>query len=160
MGELANSPSGVQFELQQRADQATRRLEVAERNLERLRDAYVALNSSARRYRILMMEDLHALRRGTRPDANGLTDAARIEFQNVYGQAQMLVPNAVLEPCHAVRVALADVKKKIDGLHEDTALDQEIWQEAHAHLIQLWDVIGVMQDAMRQDLGITTPPDR
>ncbi|MEU0632630.1 hypothetical protein [Streptomyces sp. NPDC005989] len=51
-------------------------------------------------------------------------------------------------------------QKKIDGLHEDTALDQEIWQEAHAHLIQLWDVIGVMQDAMRQDLGITTPPDR
>ncbi|MGP3980637.1 hypothetical protein [Streptomyces sp. KR80] len=76
-----------EFELQQRADQATRRLEEAQQNLERRRDTYVALNSSARLYRMLMMEDLHALRKGAAPDANGDTDAARVEFQNTYAQA-------------------------------------------------------------------------
>ncbi|MEU1076085.1 MULTISPECIES: hypothetical protein [unclassified Streptomyces] len=149
-----------EFELQQRADQAARLFEEAQQNLERRRDTYVALNTSARAYRILLMEDLQALRRGAHPGANGDTEASRVEFQSIYAQAQMLVPDAVLETCQAVRVALADARKQLTALLEDTTLDLEKWQDVHTHLIQLWDVIGAMQRAMRQDLGITTPPTR
>ncbi|MFE7778208.1 hypothetical protein ACFU5O_30790 [Streptomyces sp. NPDC057445] len=147
-----------EFELQQRAETARRRDEDAQQELERRRDTYVALNASARRWRIRMMEDLHALRLGTTPDANGATEAARNEFLDTYAQAQMLVPDSVLKPSQSVRVALADAKKQIDSFREDTAQSPDQWQELHTGLIKSWDVIMVMQIAMRRDLGITTIP--
>ncbi|MFF8918878.1 hypothetical protein ACF08M_37640 [Streptomyces sp. NPDC015032] len=148
-----------EFELQRRTDQVTRQLEDAQQNLERRRDIYVALNSGARRYRMLMMEDLHAKRTGAAPQSDA-TEAARVEFQATYAQAQMLIPDAVLEPSRKVRVALADARKLIGALYEDATHGQEEWQEAHTFLIQMWDVIITMQVAMRQDLGITQPPNR
>lgn len=144
-----------EFELQQRGEQAQRRFEEAQQNVERRRETYVALNSSVRRYRILMMEDVHALRSGDPLDADGAVEAARLEFQDVYAQAQMLIPDSVLGPCHEVRVALAAARKGIAALHEAAELDQEEWQGVHADVMQVWDLIRVMQEAMRHDLGIT-----
>ncbi|MEU9090053.1 hypothetical protein [Streptomyces sp. NPDC048428] len=144
-----------EFELQQRAEQAKRHFEEAQQNLERRRETYVVLNSAVRRYRILMMEDVHVLRSGGPLDEGGAIEAARLEFQDVYAQAQMLIPDSVLGPCHEVRVALADARKGIAALHEESELDQEKWQGVHAEVMQVWDLIGVMQEAMRQDLGIT-----
>ncbi|MER7136729.1 hypothetical protein ABT358_09250 [Streptomyces sp. NPDC000341] len=70
----------------------------------------------------------------------------------------MLVPDDVLRPCQTVRVALAEAKKLMDPLAEDATHDQQKWQEAHTFLIDMWEPIGVMQLAMRQDLGISAPP--
>ncbi|MFC8640711.1 hypothetical protein RKD45_001426 [Streptomyces griseus] len=145
-----------EFELQQDSDRAKRHIDDAQANLERRRDAYVALNSGARRYRFMMMEDLYAVRRGAGPDP--ATELARVEFQDTYAQAQMLVPDDVLRPCQTVRVALAEAKKLMDSLAEDATHDQQKWQEAHTFLIDMWEPIGVMQLAMRQDLGISAPP--
>ncbi len=144
-----------EFELQQRSDQTQRHIDDVQANLERRRDIYVALNSGARRYRFRMMEDLYALRSGA--DADPATEVVRVEFQDTYAQAQMLVPDEVLRCCQTVRVALAEARKLMASLTGDAALDQQMWQEAHSFLIQMWDAIGVMQLAMRQDLGISTP---
>ncbi|MER5894152.1 hypothetical protein [Streptomyces sp. NPDC001876] len=145
-----------EFELQQHSDRTKRHIDDAQANLERRRDTYVALNSGARRYRFLMMEDLYAMRSGAETDP--ATELVRAEFQDTYAQAQMLVPDNVLQPCQAVRVALAEAKKLMESLAEDGAHDQQKWQEAHTFLIQMWDAITAMQLAMRQDLGISTPP--
>lgn len=145
-----------EFELQQRSEQTRRHIDDAQANLERRRDMYVTLNSGARRYRFRMMEDLYAIRSGADPDP--ATEVIRVEFQDAYAQAQMLVPDNVLQPCQAVRVALAEAKKLLDALIEDSAHDQRKWQESHTFLIEMWDAIMAMQLAMRQDLGISTPP--
>ncbi|MBM7442111.1 hypothetical protein [Streptomyces sp. HB132] len=145
-----------EFELQQRADRTERHIDAAQANLERRRDIYVALNSGARRYRFQMMADLYAVRSGTDPDP--ATEVARVEFQDTYAQAQMLVPDDVLQPCQEVRVALAEAKKLMEALAEDGGPDQRKWQETHSFLIQMWGAITAMQLAMRQDLGISTPP--
>ncbi|MEK8142523.1 hypothetical protein NKH18_09520 [Streptomyces sp. M10(2022)] len=97
-----------EFELQQRSDRTMRHIDDAQANLERRRDTYVALNSGARRYRFQMMEDLYALRSGA--DKDPATEVARVEFQDTYAQAQMLVPDNVLQSCQAVRVALAEAR--------------------------------------------------
>ncbi|MEU9060708.1 hypothetical protein AB0D13_18115 [Streptomyces sp. NPDC048430] len=145
-----------EFELQQGSDRAKRHIDDAQAYLERRRDTYVALNSGARRYRFLMMEDLYAVRRGADPDP--ATELARVEFQDTYAQAQMLVPDAVLQPCQTVRVALAEARKLMESLTEDVTHDQQKWQETHAFLITMWEPLGAMQLAMRQDLGISAPP--
>ncbi|MEE4490305.1 hypothetical protein [Streptomyces sp. BE230] len=144
-----------EFELQQRAEQAKRRSEEAQQNLERRRETYVALNSATRRYRILMMEDVHALREGDPLDADGAIETARLEFQDIYAQAQMLIPDSVLGPCHDARVALAEARKGIAALHREAEVDQEAWRSVHADVMQVWDLIRLMQEAMREDLGIT-----
>ncbi|MFD5876577.1 hypothetical protein [Streptomyces sp. NPDC060322] len=146
-----------EFELQERSDRAKRHIDAAETYLERRREIYVALNSGARRYRFRILEDLYALRSGTGPDP--ATEAARIEFQDTYAQAQMLVPDDVLRACQTVRVALAEARKLLEALDGDSARDQQKWQEAHTFLLQMWDAIGEMQLAMRRDLGITAPTD-
>ncbi|MDF6061646.1 MULTISPECIES: hypothetical protein [Streptomyces] len=142
-----------EFELQQRSEQAKRHIDDAQANLERRRDIYVALNSGARRYRFQMMEDLYALRDGADPDP--ATETVRVDFQDTYAQAQMLVPDSVLQPCQAVRVALADARKLMESLSAGGAHDQQRWQETHTFLIRMWDAITAMQLAMRQDLGIS-----
>ncbi|MEU9200623.1 hypothetical protein [Streptomyces sp. NPDC048332] len=144
-----------EFELQQRAEQARRHVEEAQRNLERRRETYVALNSATRRYRILMMEDVHVLLNGGPLDADGAIENARLEFQDVYAQAQMLIPDSVLGPCHETRVALAEARKVIAALHKEGEPGQEAWQSVHADVMRIWDLIQAMQEAMRADLGIT-----
>ncbi|CAM5624076.1 hypothetical protein SMICM304S_01152 [Streptomyces microflavus] len=71
------------------------------------RGTYVALNSGARRYRFRMMEDLYAIRSGTAPDP-ATSEVARVEFQDTYAKAQMLVPDerpGSVRRCQAIRVA-------------------------------------------------------
>ncbi|AGK76250.1 hypothetical protein SFUL_1278 [Streptomyces microflavus DSM 40593] len=143
-----------EFELQQRSELTKRHMDDEQANLERLRDTYVALNSGARRYRFRMMEDLYAIRSGTAPDP--ATEVARVEFQDTYAKAQMLVPDDVLRRCQAVRVALADARKLLIPLAGDAGDDQQKWQEAHTFLMEMWEAILAMQRAMRQDLGIST----
>jgi len=143
-----------EFDFQQRSELTKRHMDDDQANLERLRDAYVALNSGARRYRFQMMEDLYAIRAGTAPDP--ATEVARAEFQDTYAKAQMLVPDDVLRRCQTVRVALADARKLLAPLAGSAEHDQRKWQEAHTFLMEMWEAILAMQRAMRQDLGIST----
>ncbi|SCK21486.1 hypothetical protein B046DRAFT_06434 [Streptomyces sp. LamerLS-316] len=87
-----------------------------------------------------MMEDLYTLRSGS--GTAPATEVARVEFQDTYAQAQMLVPDDVLHPCQAVRVALAEARKLMDSLAADGGRDQRKWQEAHTFLIRMWDAQG------------------
>ncbi|MGW0854436.1 hypothetical protein [Streptomyces sp. NPDC002690] len=149
----------LEFEIQQRTDRANRQVEDARQDLERRRATYVALNSSARRYRLELMDELHAVRMGeSGVPGRSSTENTRASFQNTYAEAQMLVPDSVLGPCRAVRIALADAQKLLDALRAVTTYETDDWEEAHAFLLRLWDVIGEMSVAMRRDLGIASSP--
>ncbi|MFD5628644.1 hypothetical protein [Streptomyces sp. NPDC127072] len=101
-----------EFEMQERASAAARQEQSAAADLERRRVAYIALNSSARQWRILLMEDVNAQRTG---DGVGeATEQARQAFQADFAQAQMLVPDYVLDAANRVRIALAEARKRLD----------------------------------------------
>ncbi|MGW2840489.1 hypothetical protein ACWCWD_22195 [Streptomyces sp. NPDC001493] len=148
-----------EFEFQQSADKVNRQVEDAKENVERRRTIYVALNSVARRYRLQMMDELRAIQAGTLLESDDPTEGVRAEFQSTYAEAQMLVPDSVLGPSRAVRVALAEARKMMDALRGGSSYTPEDWQEAHAFLLRLWDVMGEMLVAMRQDLGVTGAPE-
>ncbi|MDX3838964.1 hypothetical protein [Streptomyces europaeiscabiei] len=141
-----------EFELQQRANEQTRREENMAADLERRRAIYIAVNSSARQWRIRLMEDLHALRTGG--SSSELTEDARQAFQGDFAQAQMLVPDPVLDAATRVRIALADGRKRLDSLKKSEVADEEAWQELYTYVLRIWDLITRMQAAMRKDLGI------
>ncbi|MFI6640330.1 hypothetical protein [Streptomyces sp. NPDC050504] len=159
-----------EFELQQRVEAARRQEEALAADLERRRQAYLALNSSARLWRILLMEDVRALRAGGSGHAQA-TEEARSAFHGDFAQAQMLVPDDVLDAATRVRIALADARKRLDLLGEGGAGgagvgagasggsggsggSEEAWEELYDRVMRIWDVITTMQAAMRKDLGV------
>ncbi|WP_406375863.1 hypothetical protein OG788_40175 [Streptomyces sp. NBC_00647] len=142
-----------EFDLQQRASAAARQEESAAADLERRRAAYIALNGSARQWRILLMEDVNALRAGG--NAAEHTEQARQTFQADFAQAQMLVPDYVLDAANRVRIALADARKRLDRQAASSNSEGEsTWQDLHGYVLDIWDVITDMQAAMRKDLGV------
>ncbi|MDX3213966.1 hypothetical protein PV318_00105 [Streptomyces sp. ME02-6991-2B] len=144
-----------EFELQQRAEETARSHAQELAELERRRQAYIALNSSARLWRIRLMEDYHAFRSGQLPVA--AADEARMAFQNDFAQAQMLVPDVVLEAANRVRIGLADARKRLERLRSGGATHAgEEGQGVYVYLLGQWDAITRMQGAMRKDLGVGT----
>ncbi|MER5386299.1 hypothetical protein ABT040_39710 [Streptomyces sp. NPDC002688] len=142
-----------EFDLQQRASAAARQEESAAADLERRRAAYIALNGSARQWRILLMEDVNALRAGG--NAGEHTEQARQAFQADFAQAQMLVPDYVLDAANRVRIALAEARKRLDRQAASSNSEGEgTWQDLHGYVLDIWDVITDMQAAMRKDLGV------
>ncbi|MFE5241371.1 MULTISPECIES: hypothetical protein [unclassified Streptomyces] len=141
-----------EFDLQQRASALTREEEAATADLERRRAAYIALNSSARLWRLLLMEDVHALRAGG--STGEQTEQARQAFQADFAQAQMLIPDHVLDAANRVRIALADARKRLDRHTEGDGASEAAWQDLYDFVLGVWGEITEMQAAMRKDLGV------
>ncbi|WP_406346914.1 hypothetical protein [Streptomyces sp. NBC_00648] len=134
------------------ADQDARRHEATAADLERRRATYIALNTSARLWRIRLMEDLNRFPDQAGPSSE--TEEARLLFQNDFAQAQMLVPDTVLDAANRVRIALAHAHKWFRQLGHGSATDDHASEELRAFLLHLWDEITQMQAVMRKDLGV------
>lgn len=141
-----------EFELRRLADGDARLHESMAADLERRRATYIALNTSARLWRIRLMEDLN--RFPDRPGPSTETNEARLSFQNDFAQAQMLVPDGVLDAANRVRVALADAYKRFARLDETLAPGDHTHEELRASLLEMWHEITQMQAVMRKDLGV------
>ncbi|OAR26726.1 hypothetical protein A8W25_31100 [Streptomyces sp. ERV7] len=98
------------------------------------------------------MEDLN--RFPDRPGPSTETNEARLSFQNDFAQAQMLVPDGVLDAANRVRVALADAYKRFARLDETLAPGDHTHEELRASLLEMWHEITQMQAVMRKDLGV------
>ncbi|MFF2138211.1 hypothetical protein [Streptomyces sp. NPDC058193] len=148
-----NSRARLQeFQLQQRANAEARKEESAAADLERRRTAYIALNGSARLWRILLMEDVNALRAGR--TCGEQTEPARQAFQADFAQVQMLVPDHVLDAANRVRIALADARERLGRQAAGNGEGEAAWQDLHGYVLGLWSEITDMQAAMRKDLGV------
>ncbi|WP_329394512.1 hypothetical protein [Streptomyces melanogenes] len=141
-----------EVELRRLADHDARRHEATAADLERRRATYIALNTSARLWRIRLMEDLNRFPDQAGPSTE--TEEARLAFQNDFAQAQMLVPDTVLDAANRVRIALADAYKQFRHLGDASASDDHTGEELRAFLLHMWDQITQMQAVMRKDLGV------
>lgn len=140
---------------QSRADRA-RRLENQVQNLEQRRTCYITLNTAARQYLTAMGNYLHALQNGEDvPAALEHLESARRTYRDSYAEAQMIVPNAVLNTSRTAKKemnhAYGDLKKfgaePSRCAAELAALDSRLHEE-------VWPTLGALRHSMRVDLGV------
>ncbi|WP_030745979.1 hypothetical protein [Streptomyces sp. NRRL S-31] len=137
----------------QRAEEAAR--EERRRVFEERRNAYTAMNRASRQFHTLLKDALHRIRDGvyTDHDRERLEEARR-DYRDRYAEAQMVVPERVLDASRAVNEVLARVDAVAKRLDRGLAREGE---DAPSALLALKDAeprLTTMRRLMRADLGI------
>lgn len=137
----------------QRAEEAER----AERRrlFEERRAAYTAMNRASRQFHTLLKDALHRIRDGvyTEQERDQLEEARR-DYRDRYAEAQMVVPERVLEASRAVNVVLAGIDAEVKRLDRGLARDGESPEQALADLKEAEPRLSAMRRLMRGDLGV------
>jgi hypothetical protein len=157
---IAMRSKRLEFDLQDRQRLADREdTRVAEAVAER-RSAYARLNTAARQY----VQELRAYLRLIA--SNAVTDerqsalaVARQAFRDLYSEAQMILPDKILDSAVLVNDGLGQVYgtvRRLEEGHYDTAgRDGQIKTAQDYCRGELYDLIGAMRQAMREDLGVS-----
>jgi ribosome-associated translation inhibitor RaiA len=137
----------------QRAEEA----EVAEhrRLFEDRRTAYTAMNRASRQFHTLLKDALHRLRDDvyTDHDREQLEEVRR-EYRDRYAEAQMVVPERILEASRAVNEVLAGIDALVKRLDRGRARDGESAVRALLDLKEAEPRLAEMRRLMREDLGV------
>ncbi|MFJ3303281.1 hypothetical protein ACIPSA_09190 [Streptomyces sp. NPDC086549] len=137
----------------QRAEDA----ELAERRrrFEERRAAYTAMNRASRQFHTLLKDALHRIRDGvyTDQDRDQLEEARR-EYRDHYAEAQMVVPERILEASRAVNRVLADIDAVVKRLDRGLAQEGESAGQALSDLKGAEPLLTAMRRLMRDDLGL------
>ncbi|MFJ5301568.1 hypothetical protein [Streptomyces sp. NPDC088350] len=140
------------------ARQRAEETQVAERRrrFEERRDAYTAMNRSSRQFHTLLKDALHRLRDGvyTELERDQLEEARR-DHRDRYAEAQMVVPERVLDASRAVNEVLADVDAAVKRLDRGLARDGESAGQVLLDLKEAEPRLAAMRRLMRADLGVT-----
>ncbi|MEU6510596.1 MULTISPECIES: hypothetical protein [unclassified Streptomyces] len=148
---------------QRAADRGHRReLEHAERVRERrahtreLRSCYVALNTSARQYLAALTDQMHALGRGdeARVVRQRLAEA-RDQYRDVYAEAQMRLPEPVLDLAGDLSHELGVVYGMVRRLDEGAPRAGDAPDAVRAGIEAQWGRLRRMRREMRADLGVS-----
>jgi hypothetical protein len=138
----------------QRAEEA----QVAEhrRRFEERRDAYTAMNRSSRQFHTLLKDALHRIRDGvyTELERDQLEEARR-DYRDRYAEAQMVVPERILDASRSVNQVLAGADAVVKRLDRGLARDGESAEEALVELKAAEARLAAMRRLMRADLGVT-----
>jgi len=138
----------------QRAEEA----QVAEhrRRFEDRRDAYTAMNRSSRQFHTLLKDALHRIRDGvyTELERDQLEEARR-DYRDRYAEAQMVVPERILDASRSVNGVLADVDAAVKRLDRGMTRDGESAEQTMLDLKEAEPRLTAMRLLMRADLGVT-----
>ncbi|MGW2491686.1 hypothetical protein ACWCV9_31325 [Streptomyces sp. NPDC001606] len=137
----------------QRAEEAER--DGQRRTFEERRRAYTAMNRSSRQFHTLLKDALHRLRDGvyTDRDREQLEDARR-EYRDHYAEAQMIVPERILEASRAVNRVLAGIDAVLKRLDRGIARGGESAEQALLDLKRAEPLLTAMRRLMRADLKV------
>lgn len=123
--------------------------------IEARRSCYVALNIAARLYQTALTNYLVAIRAGAVTDEIRTdVDEMRREHRSRHAEAQMVVPDSVLEAAGAVNGNLGKFYGILKSIDLGTANADETIEAAEARRVRSWDLLREMRAAMRRDLGI------
>ncbi|MFE6039863.1 hypothetical protein [Streptomyces sp. NPDC056452] len=140
----------------------TRRDELAAQQLESSQEArklaYTKFNAAARHYLATLNDHRHVLRIGYDPrESLALVETARVEYRQQYAEAQMIVPDTVLEEVRRVDIGLGSVYGTLARLSQNTARDGDDVETVRDEITQGWRDLSRMRATMRTDLGVTRP---
>ncbi|MFG2231325.1 hypothetical protein ACGFNX_15160 [Streptomyces sp. NPDC048723] len=115
---------------------------------------YVALNTSGRHYLAALTDQLHALGRDAEASqARQRLTGARDHHREVYAEAQMRLPERVLDHAAAVSHGLGTVYGMLRRLDDGARRPGDSPAAAHAAIESLWARLREMRREMRADLG-------
>lgn len=153
LGTLLAPVLGQRLTARQRA--AETRLAERERRLAERRTAYTAMNRASRQFHTLLKDALHRLRDGvyTEQDRDQLEEARR-DYRDRYAEAQMIVPERILDASRAVNEVLAAADAAAKRLDRGLAGQDETADAALHELKAVEPRLTVMRRLMREDLGV------
>lgn len=146
-----------QERLEDRAD--TRQREV----LEERRAMYARLNTTARQY----AQELRAYLRviaadAITDDARTVLNKARQAYRDCYSDAQMILPDKVLDVAISVNEGLGEAYGTVrrlenppPGSSDDHDREDTIAKAQEYCRVTLYDLIGALRQTMREDLGVS-----
>lgn len=138
----------------QRAEESA--AEERRRRFEERRTAYTAMNRASRQFHTLLKDALHRLRDGVYDDQDReRLEEVRRDYRDRYAEAQMVVPERILEASRAVNTVLAGADAVIKRLDRGVAGDGESPAQALLDLKEAEPRLTEMRRLMRQDLGVT-----
>lgn len=137
----------------QRAEEAE--LTERRRRFEDRRAAYTAMNRASRQFHTLLKDALHRLRDDvyTDHDREQLEEVRR-EYRDRYAEAQMVVPERILQASRAVNQVLAGIDAVVKRLDRGRARDGESAVQALLDLKEAEPRLSEMRRLMREDLGV------
>jgi hypothetical protein len=136
-----------------RAEEAGR----AERRrlFEERRAAYTAMNRASRQFHTLLKDALHRMRDGVFADHDReQLEEARLEYRDRYAEAQMVVPERILEASRDVNRVLAGVDAAVKRLDRGRAHEGESADRSLLELKEAEPLLTTMRRLMRGDLGV------
>ena len=142
----------------ERADQQRReeRAYQAEKTtIDDRRTCYVALNIAARLYQTALTNYLVDLQLGAPSDEiRAAVEETRIDHRTRHAEAQMVLPDSVLEVAGAVNGNLGKFYGILRSIDLGNSNSNETLETAEARRETSWDLLAEMRTVMRQDLGI------
>ncbi|MFJ9911577.1 hypothetical protein [Actinacidiphila glaucinigra] len=146
--------------LAQRGDDRRRLAEAAETERLRVhgerREAYTAMNRASRQFHTLLKDALHRIRDGVyTAEERDLVEESRRDYRDRYAEAQMIVPERVLEASRDVNRVLAAADAAAKRLDRGLAAGGESARTALEALKDAEPLLRTMQRLMREDLGVT-----
>ncbi|WP_217241328.1 hypothetical protein [Streptomyces sp. AC555_RSS877] len=137
----------------QRAEEIT--LEDKRRAFEERRDAYTAMNRASRQFHTLLKDALHRLRDDVYGDQEReQLEEARRDYRDRYAEAQMVVPERILESSRSLNEVLAGIDAVAKRLDRGRAREGESAQQALLDLKAAEPRLSAMRRVMREDLGV------
>jgi hypothetical protein len=138
-------------ERQQEAELADTR-----RRFEELRAQYTAMNRASRQFHTLLKDALHRIRDGvyTEQERTQLEEA-RLDHRDRYAEAQMIVPERILQASRDLNQVLANADGAVKRLDRGLARDGETVARILENLRAASPFLDTMRELMREDLGIT-----
>ncbi|MFG3015712.1 hypothetical protein ACGFZB_35780 [Streptomyces cinerochromogenes] len=135
---------------QDRAEEARER----RRHAQELRACYVALNTSARQYLAALTDQVHALGRDeeVRTVRQRLTEA-RDQYRDVYAEAQLRMPDRVLDLAGGLSHDLGMVYGMVRRLDDCAPRAGDSPDAVRESIDELWGRLRRMRREMRSELG-------
>ncbi|MEU1301783.1 hypothetical protein [Streptomyces shenzhenensis] len=137
----------------QRAEE--RETEERRRHFEERRAAYTAMNRASRHFHTMLKDALHRLRDGVYTDDDRVqVEEARRDYRDRYAEAQMIVPQAVLNASREVNAVLAAADATAKRIDRGLTRDGESAEQALLDLKSAEPRLTTMRRIMREDLGL------
>ncbi|WP_327369512.1 hypothetical protein [Streptomyces sp. NBC_01217] len=154
LGTLFAPVLAQRLSVRQRAEEA--RLAGEQRKFEERRTQYTAMNRASRQFHTLLKDALHRIRDGVYTDQERTQlEEARLDHRDRYAEAQMIVPERILQASRDLNRVLAAGDAAIKRLDRRLARDGESVERALEELRAADPCLDTMRELMRQDLGVT-----
>ncbi|GAA3917405.1 hypothetical protein GCM10023084_80430 [Streptomyces lacrimifluminis] len=153
----ARGDQGKRLELEyaERHRAAGRRIEEHRKALEARRTCYIKVHQVIRRYRAMLYNHVHALRRGpTTAEQRAELEAARYSVRDAYAGALMGIPDEIMDHVLDVAARLDLVYRIAERFDTGAAEPGDSLDDARAELKEVSGRVRAMWHLTRTDLGI------